>query len=157
MNIDWMKFRRASFEDLTAIVKLISDDKLGVLRENYCMPLPVEYETAFKRIDGDENQELIVVTDKQEEIIGVFQLSFIQYLTYQGGIRAQIEGVRVRDDYRGEGVGEEMIRWAIQRAKQRNAHLLQLTTDKKRPRALQFYEKMGFVASHEGLKLHLKE
>ena len=87
-------------------------------------------------------------------IIGTMQLSFIQYLTYQGGIRAQIEAVRVRKDYRGKGLGEEMFKWAIERAKERNAHLIQLTTDKKRPEALKFYEKLGFKASHEGMKLH---
>jgi len=89
--------------------------------------------------------------------MGTLQLSFIQYLTYQGGIRAQIEAVRIRKDKRGEGLGETLFKWAIERAKDRNAHLIQLTTDKKRPEALKFYEKLGFKASHEGMKLHFKK
>ena len=88
------------------------------------------------------------------EIIGTLQLSFIQYLTYRGGIRAQIEAVRIRKDKRGLGIGKVMFEWAINRAKARKAHLLQLTTDKKRPKAIKFYEELGFKQSHEGMKMH---
>jgi GNAT superfamily N-acetyltransferase len=124
------------------------------LREDYRSPLPEIYYSAFEQIDNDSNQELIVIENDSNEIIGTLQLSFIQYLTYQGGIRAQIEAVRVREDFRGGGVGQKLFEWAIERAKERNAHLLQLTTDKKRPDAVRFYEKLGFVASHEGMKIH---
>jgi GNAT superfamily N-acetyltransferase len=149
-----MKFRKAKKTDVPKIVQLIANDKLGKLREDYQVPLPEKYYTAFDHIDKDENQELIVIEDDEKVIIGTLQLSFIQYLTYQGGIRAQIEAVRIREDQRGKGIGEQLFRWAIARAKERGAHVLQLTTDKKRPEALKFYEKLGFIASHEGMKLH---
>jgi GNAT superfamily N-acetyltransferase len=149
-----MKFRKAKKTDVPKIVQLIANDKLGKLREDYLVPLPEKYYTAFDHIDKDENQELIVIEDDEKVIIGTLQLSFIQYLTYQGGIRAQIEAVRIREDQRGKGIGEQLFRWAIARAKERGAHVLQLTTDKKRPEALKFYEKLGFIASHEGMKLH---
>ena len=149
-----MKFRKATKEDIPQIVKMIADDALGQTREDYKNPLPSVYYDAFQNIDNDSNQELIVLQDTDASIIGTLQLSFIQYLTYQGGIRAQIEAVRIRKDKRGEGLGELLFKWAIERAKDRNAHVLQLTTDKKRPDALKFYEKLGFKASHEGMKLH---
>lgn len=152
-----MKFRKAQQKDVLEIVKMIADDKLGRLREDFQDPLPQKYYDAFHNIDADNNQELVVVENDENEIIGVFQLSFIQYLTYQGGIRAQIEGVRIRADQRGKGIGEQVFQWAIQRSKDRGAHLLQLTTDKKRPDALRFYEKLGFKASHEGMKLHIEK
>ena len=95
--------------------------------------------------------------NEAQEIIGTLQLSFIQYLTYQGGIRAQIEAVRIREDQRGKGIGEKMFKWAIEKARERKAHLIQLTTDKKRPEAIHFYEKLGFKASHEGMKLHFEK
>ena len=94
--------------------------------------------------------------NEKHEIIGTLQLSFIQYLTYCGGIRAQIEAVRIRKNERGLGIGKTMFEWAIQRAKERNAHLLQLTTDKKRPKAIKFYEDLGFKATHEGMKIHFQ-
>lgn len=152
-----MKFRKAIKEDIPKIIKMIADDALGKLREDYKDPLPSVYYDAFHNIDNDSNQELIVIQDTDASIIGTLQLSFIQYLTYQGGIRAQIEAVRIRNDKRGEGLGEALFKWAIQRAKDRNAHLIQLTTDKKRPEALKFYERLGFTDSHEGMKLHFNK
>ncbi len=150
-----MIFRKATKSDVPFIVQMLANDKLGKLREDYREPLPERYYAAFENIDADPNQELVVV-EKDGEVIGTLQLSFIQYLTYQGGIRAQIEAVRIREDLRGGGIGQQMFEWAIERAKERKAHILQLTTDKSRPEALHFYEKLGFKASHEGMKLHFE-
>lgn len=147
-------FRTARRADVPAIVRLLAQDKLGQLRENYREPLPETYYQAFERIDDDPGQELIVVEDGSGALIGTLQLTFIPYLTYRGGVRAQVEAVRIREDQRGKGIGEQLFRWAIARAKERGAHLLQLTTDKQRPEAVRFYEKLGFRASHEGMKLH---
>ncbi len=151
-----MKFRKATIEDVPFIVEMIADDKLGMKREDYREPLPESYLDAFRNIHADTNQELIVVEANDGKIIGTLQLSFIQYLTYQGGIRAQIEAVRIHKDFRGKGLGTKMFEWAINRAQERKAHVLQLTTDKQRPEAIKFYEELGFVASHEGMKMHFK-
>ncbi len=149
-----IKFRRATEKDVYSIVEMIADDELGKRRENFQTPLPQEYMEAFKNIGSDKNQELIVLENEKSEIIGTLQLTFIQYLTYRGGIRAQIEAVRIRKDQRGLGIGKKMFEWAIERSKERKAHLLQLTTDKKRPEAIKFYEDLGFRSSHEGMKIH---
>ena len=149
-----MQFRKAKKEDVPFIVEMLANDKLGKLREDYNNPLPQKYYDAFENILKDKNQELIIVENESLEIIGTLQLSFIQYLTYQCGIRAQIEAVRIREDQRGKGLGVQFFKWAIDRAKERGAHVLQLTTDRKREEALRFYEKLGFVASHHGMKMH---
>ncbi len=149
-----MIIRKATKGDVPSIVQMIADDELGKTRENYKDPLPDEYLKAYENINSDENHELIVVENESSEVIGTLQLTFIQYLTYRGGIRAQIEAVRIRKDQRGFGIGKTMFEWAINRAKERKAHLLQLTTDKKRPDALKFYEGLGFKSSHEGMKMH---
>ena len=149
-----MTFRKVTKNEIESIVEMIADDELGKSREKFQIPLPKEYYAAFENINNDANQELIVVENEDLKIIGTFQLSFIQYLTYCGGIRAQIEGVRVHNDFRRIGLGEKIFKWAIERAKQKDAHVLQLTTDKKRPDAIQFYKKLGFVSSHEGMKLY---
>jgi GNAT superfamily N-acetyltransferase len=149
-----MIFRKATERDVSTIVEMIADDELGRKRENFQEPLPIEYLKAFEKIDSDESQELIVVEDEDSEIIGTLQLTFIHYLTYRGGIRAQIEAVRIRKDKRGLGLGKTMFDWVIKRSKERKAHLLQLTTDKKRPEAIEFYKSLGFVQSHEGMKMH---
>ena len=148
-----MIFRPAIKEDIIHIVAMLADDELGMKRENFQDPLPESYWKAFDRIDADPNQELIVV-EEDEEVIGTLQLSFIPYLTYQGGIRSQIEAVRIRKDKRSGGLGQKMFLWAIDRAKERGAHLLQLTSDKQRPDAIRFYERLGFKSTHEGMKIH---
>jgi GNAT superfamily N-acetyltransferase len=150
-----MKFRKANKKDIPFIIELLANDELGKLREDYNDPLPTKYYEAFDNINNDPNQELIVAEDQNNEIIATLQLSFIQYLTHQGGVRAQIEAVRTRQDQRGKGIGKKLFTFAINRAKEKGAHIVQLTTDKKRPDALRFYETLGFVASHEGMKLHL--
>lgn len=143
-----MIFRKAIRNDVAKIVEMIADDELGKNREQYQIPLPNEYLLAFENIDADQNQELIVVENENAEIIGTLQLSFIQYMTYRGGIRAQIEAVRIKKDQRGLGIGKAMFEWAIERATERKAHLLQLTSDKRRPDAIRFYQSLGFKATH---------
>ena len=150
-----MKFRKAKKEDLVDIVKMLAQDKLGETREISSDPVDQSYINAFEKIVEDSNQYLMVL-ELEEEVVGVFQLTFIPYLTYKGSSRAQVEGVRIRSDKRGLGLGEKMFLWAIEKARKEGAHLIQLTTDKKRPEAMRFYEKLGFVASHEGMKLHFK-
>jgi len=148
-----ISFRQATQTDLPVIIQLLADDPLGQLREQPSDPLPPSYYQAFEVIDQDPNQELMVVVEA-EEIIGTFQMTFIQYLNYQGGSRSMIESVRVRKDKRGQKIGEKIILWAIDRSKSKGVKMLQLTSDKKRPDAIRFYERHGFVASHEGFKLH---
>ena len=133
---------------------MLADDELGGLRESDVSPLPESYYRAFDAIDRDSNNELVVV-ESGGKVVGVLQLTFIPYLTYRGSWRALIEGVRVDRETRSMGIGRRLITWAIERAKQRGCHLVQLTSDKQRPEALRFYEELGFVSSHEGLKLHL--
>ncbi len=150
-----MLIRKAIKNDVPSIVEMLANDALGKKREHYQDPLPAQYLKAFDIIDQDANQELVVAENENGDIIGTLQLSFLQYLTYQGGIRAQIEQVRVHEKLRGKGLGKTLFLWAIARAKEKGAHVVQLTTDKKRPDALRFYESLGFCASHEGMKLHL--
>ncbi len=149
-------FRRASRDDVPGIVRMLADDPLGARREAFASPLPESYYVAFEAIDRDANNELIVA-ELDGRIIGVLQMTFIPYLTYRGGWRALIEGVRIDSAVRSSGLGQKLFAWAIDRARQRSCHLIQLTSDKARPDAIRFYESLGFVSSHEGFKLHLDQ
>lgn len=149
-----ISFRIATEKDLDSIVAMLADDVLGRERERDEHPLPNSYVKAFKAISSDPNNELVVAC-YGNEVIGVQQITFTPYITHQGGWRATIEGVRTSSSVRGKGVGTKLIQWAIQRAKERGCHLVQLTTDKKREDALRFYERLGFKATHEGLKMKL--
>ena len=146
--------RRATRADLPAIVRLLADDPLGRARECYAEPLPASYYAAFARIDADPAHEL-VVAEVAGEVAGTLQLSLLPYLTYQGGTRAQIEAVRVDRRFRGHGLGQRLITWAIERAREAGCHLVQLTTNASREDARRFYTRLGFVPSHIGMKLDL--
>ena len=148
-------FRKATEGDLSNIVKMLADDELGCKREDFKIPLPKSYYNAFQNIVQDKNQELIILENINKEIIGTLQLTFIPYLTYQGGLRAQIEAVRIHRKFRGKGFGKRIFKWAIERSVDNGAHLVQLTTDKLRPDAIEFYRALGFRDSHMGMKLNL--
>lgn len=135
---------------------MLADDPLGARREAYASPLPDRYYDAFDAIDQDPNNELVVAV-VGGKVVGVLQLTFIPYLTYRGGWRALIEGVRVDSTQRSSGTGRKLFEWAIERARERGCHMVQLTSDKERPDAIRFYRGLGFAASHEGLKLHLSK
>jgi ribosomal protein S18 acetylase RimI-like enzyme len=140
--------------DLPMIVAMLADDTIGHGREDGRMPLDKRYEDAFAAIENDRNQYLAVV-EQETRIVGCLQLTFIPGLTRLGMWRGQIEGVRIASDHRGEGLGEQMVQWAIETCRTHGCGLVQLTSDKQRPDAIRFYEKLGFVASHEGMKLAL--
>lgn len=150
-----LRVRLARAEDLPAIVAMLADDPLGAQREDPSHPLPPAYRAAFEAIDHDPHNELVVAEAADGQPVAVLQLTFTPTLTHQGSWRASIEGVRVASHCRGMGLGRQLLSWALTRAQERGCRLLQLTTDKRRPDARRFYESLGFVATHEGMKLPL--
>ena len=151
-----LNYRHATDSDLPELIKMLSDDSLGKLREDHSTPVNPCYLTALKHIQADPNNELTIV-ELDGAIVGMLQLTFIPYLTYKGSWRCLIEGVRIKKEYRGNGLGTCFFQWAIEQAKSRACHIVQLTSDKQRPDAIRFYENLGFTASHEGFKLKLAE
>jgi ribosomal protein S18 acetylase RimI-like enzyme len=146
-----LTFRRASAADLEDIVALLADDELGRKREDPDPPLNPRYIDAFAAIDADRNQFLAVV-EEGGQIVGCLQLSFIPGLSRLGLWRGQIESVRIASTRRGGGLGKRLFEWAIEECRKRGCEIVQLTTDKSRTDARRFYEGLGFVASHEGMK-----
>jgi len=148
-------FRQATRADLPSIVRMLADDELGSQREQVENPLPASYYSAFEQINKDPNHELIV-GERNGEVIGTLHLMFLPSVSFQGGLRAQVESVRVDKRLQGQGIGSEMMKWAMERARQRGAHIVQLTTHKSRVDAHRFYERLGFIGSHLGMKISLK-
>lgn len=152
---DGLIIRPAAEIDLPIIVLLLAQDELGAKREDPSLPLDARYVDAFLAMDQDENQ-LLVVAEYAGTVVGCLQLSFIPGLSRLGMWRGQIESVRVSVACRGQGFGRIVLQWAIDECRRRHCGLVQLTTDKSRADAPRFYESLGFVASHEGMKLSLK-
>src|SRR5699024_11101573 len=149
-----MEIRQAKKSDLQSIVDLLADDALESPRERFEEPLPTVYHDAFAAIESQDGNQIIVAVDNQK-VIGCLQLTIIPGLARQGMKRAQIEGVRIDRNYRGRRIGENLFKEAISIAKSEHCGMVQLTTDKQRNDAHRFYEKLGFSASHEGMKLIL--
>jgi GNAT superfamily N-acetyltransferase len=149
-------FRIATRADVPAILAMLDDDEITRSRG---YPVSEEADAAawraFEEIDGDPRNELIVADD-DGTVVGTCQLTFTPSLGAGGAQRMTIEAVRVARDVRGKGVGRAMMRWAIDRARERGCGVAQLTSDRRRTDAHRFYESLGFAASHVGMKLKLR-
>lgn len=149
-----LALRSAEENDLPDIIRLLALDDLGSTRESLSDPLLHNYHQAFQAITQDNNQALLVVTDN-EKVIGTCHLTFIPSLSFKGSWRLNIENIHVDKTRQGQGVGTWMLQQAIEMGRKKGCQFVQLTTNKKRTRAKTFYEKLGFIASHEGMKLYL--
>lgn len=145
--------REAARDDVPAIVSMLADDELGRRREDPSAPLPEAYWTAYDAIATDPHNLLVVLDDG--EVVGTLQLTLIPHLTFRGGWRAQVEAVRVAAHRRGEGLGRLLLAWAVEEARRRGCHLIQLTTNVARPEAAAFYASLGFAHTHAGMKRYL--
>ncbi len=148
--------RRATEDDLPVVVGLFALEDDGN-REDAAPERELEpcYVEALRAIDGDPNNAFLVAEDGSGRVVGTFQLTIVQHVAYRGGRVAQIENVLVSPEQRGRGIGEAMMRWAIDEARRRGCFRVQLTSNRRRTRAHAFYERLGFVPSHVGLKLVL--
>jgi len=147
-------FRQALDADLPAIIALYLDDEQGAHREHLSQPLPSRYLKAFADMKDRAGTQL-VVAELAGELVCTFQIDILAGLSRGGARRLQIEAVRVARHHRGQGIGRAAMEWAIAHAQEHDCALVQLTTDKSRTAAHQFYLSLGFTASHEGMKLQL--
>lgn len=150
-----MLFRQAEQSDLRRIIALMADDERGRAREIVSDPIYPTYQTAFDQIIKDPNHHLLVA-EKDGRVVATCHLTWIPSLIEQGGMRLNIEAVFVCSSCRGEGIGTAMITHVLDKfGEKRGCKSAQLTSSKGRTQARKFYEKLGFIASHEGLKKYL--
>ena len=147
-------FRPARREDVTRIVQLLADDPLGAGRERFESPLPDNYYAAFDRIEASDGNSLIVA-ELGGVVVGCLQMTLIPGLSNQGADLALIEGVRVDTTLRGQGLGGQLIEWALEQARTRGCQAVELFTHKTRTDAHRFYDRLGFEQSHVGYRIKL--
>ena len=140
---------RAVEADLPALVELLADDPLGQAREATTLE---PYRAAFREIDADDHQLLLVVRSETTAIVGTMQLTLIPGLARGGAKRLLIEAVRLAANVRGGGLGGALFDWAHWYGRDHGARLAQLTSDKSRTDAHRFYRGLGYEPSHEGFK-----
>ena len=147
-------FREACIDDLPAVVALLADDAISASRSGHTSTVTAGVLAAFAEIDADPNHQLLLAV-VDGDISACLQLSFLPGLSRGGMRRALVESVGVHAKLRGQGVGAALLEEAARRARFRGCGLIQLTTDKRRDAAHRFYARLGYVASHEGMKLLL--
>ncbi len=146
-----LTMRIASENDISDIRALLADDYLGKTREVDGAESLEKYVNAFAAIQASPDNELWV-GEIDGEIVGTYQVTYIPYLSRGGNLRCLIEAVRTQSNRRGQGIGKQMMEFALEQAKQRGCGMAQLTTDKSRADAHRFYERLGFKNTHEGMK-----
>src|ERR1700746_2713005 len=123
MTANAVTIRRARGEDVAKIVAMLADDALGRARERIETPLPESYFQAFARLDADPNIKL-VVAEEAGAVVGCLQLCLLPGLSSQGASRGLIEDVRVDSSRRSRGIGEELVRWAVDEARTQGCKLV---------------------------------
>lgn len=149
-----LTLRDATLADLPAILAMLAEDVIPPGREGD--PSDPRYRAAFDAIGADPNQRLIAA-EFDGRVVGTMQLSFVPGLSFIGSWRGVIEAVRIAADLRGQKLGEQMILWAVDQCRARDCKLVQLTSSATRTAAHRFYARLGFVQSHVGMKLHLRD
>jgi GNAT superfamily N-acetyltransferase len=132
---------------------MLAEDTIPPQRE--AAPDDPCYLAAYEAIEADPNQRL-VAAELGGRVVGTMQLSFLPGLSFRGSWRGLIEAVRIAGDLRGQRLGEQMILWAVEQCRARDCKLVQLTSSASRTDAHRFYARLGFVQSHVGMKLHLR-
>ena len=149
-----LTYRHAVAADLPLIIGLIVEDSVIDSGDDAADAMHADYTMALAAIEADPNQEMFVV-ELGGKPVGCFQLSYLPGLMRRGMWRGQIEAVHVSADRRNLGLGTQMMRWALERCREKGCGMVQLTSNKKRTDAHRFYERLGFLKSHEGFKYYL--
>ena len=147
--------RRATRDDVARIIALIRAGSLdGGVSDSEALPLEPVYHDAFAEIDANP-QQLLLVAEEDGAVVGTLLLTCIRQIHHHGGRTGEIESVHVAADRRGQGIGTQLVRFAVDEARRRGCFRLQLTSNNARLDAHRLYERLGFVASHVGMKLTL--
>jgi GNAT superfamily N-acetyltransferase len=149
-----LAIRRAEAADVPAIVALHAADAAGGHGDTTDAAALPDYLEAFARIAASPCDALYVAV-RDGVVVGTFQTTLTPMLTGRGRLAMTIESVQTRADQRGRGIGAEMMRHAIERAREAGCALVQLSSNAARGDAHRFYERLGFAKSHVAFKMKL--
>jgi GNAT superfamily N-acetyltransferase len=149
-----MRIRDAGEADLAAVLALLRQDAIREVDE------PIEItegqRAALREIIAGPHQQVLVGVIGGV-IVATCQVAWLRRLIYDGSMICNVESVRVSGEARGQGLGAELMEYVCAEARRRRCARIELTTNRRRDRARRFYERLGFVPSHVGMKLYLRE
>ena len=133
-----MEIRPARREDLAAILALYADLETN----GQVLDLPAA-ESIFARMQQYPNYTVYVAV-VEGQIIGAFELLIMDNLAHVGAPSGIVEDVVVHPAWRGQGIGKQMMAFALEQCRQAGCYKLALSSNRKREAAHRFYEALGF-------------
>jgi GNAT superfamily N-acetyltransferase len=144
--------RAARRDDLRTVLTLLDEDALREVCEDHSDLTP--YANALDEIIASDHAT-VLVGELDGEVVATAQVAWQRRLMYAGGLVCQLESVRVSSRLRGHGIGSRLVESIVADARARGCARAELTSNAKRLDARRFYERLGFTASHIGMKLYL--
>lgn len=109
----------------------------------------LDFET-FKAIfiENISNQNNVyLIAENENEGLGFISFH-TQKLLHHCGIVGEIQEFFINQNFRGKGIGKQLIEEIMQYSKQNNLKSIEVTTNKKRVENVLIYENLGFTLSH---------
>jgi len=143
-----MKIRELQQADFEGVKKLIEE------LENVEMDF-VSFLSIFNEYLQKKDGICWVIEIEEERIVG-FLSCFGQRLLHHCDWVYEIQELIITKDYQGQGLGKIVIEKLVATLKEKNVFSLEVTTNKKRIHAHEFYKSVGFVNSHEKFTMYFK-
>lgn len=134
-----VSIRLATPEDLPDVLRLYRQSGL----DQDCGLALAEAEQWLQRLQQYPSHRLWVAT-LDDRRVGTFTLLVMDNLVHHGSPSGIVEGVAVDPAFQGQGIGKQMMQFAIAQCRAAGCYKLSLSTNLKRQNAHAFYESLGF-------------
>ena len=131
--------RKASAADIAAVLGLYAQPDIDDGNV-----LPVDQAVALFERFGRYPDYTLYVAEQDHEIVGSFALLVMDNLGHLGSPSGIVEYVVVAPARQGNGIGQAMMRFALERCREKGCYKLMLSSNAKRARAHAFYESLGY-------------
>jgi predicted N-acetyltransferase YhbS len=146
--------RAATEEDIPRILELYEELVITSSEVEQERNLSLkEYIKVYEQIKAMPGHELLVAED-EGEVVGSVVLITVPNLSHNASPWAIIENVIVTQKHRRQGVGKQLMEYAIAHAQEAGCYVIELSSNKTRHEAHRFYESLGFEASAHGFRLY---
>jgi len=137
--IDQLLIRKATTTDLPAVLILYAQKDI----DNGDVLSLEEAKTAFSKFGLYPNYSLYVA-EIADKVVGTFELLIMDNLAHKGKPSGIVEDVVVDAEYQSQGVGRQMMEYAIDVCRKNGCYKMALSSSLKRESTHQFYENLGF-------------
>lgn len=142
-----VKFREANEGDLKEIVELII--RLKRLNEEFDALLKVredieEKTKEYVKNSLKSNNSFIIVAEQNKKIIGILKAEVRERLFYLPIKEGFISEFYIMPEYRRKGLGKELLKFSIEKLKEKGAEIVTAEFPTQNKIASDFYAKQGF-------------